>query len=202
MSESLKKDVVISGVGGQGNILASLVLGRFAMSKGLNILGTESIGAAQREGPVVSHVRISSDRIYSPLIPDRQADVLVGMEELEGIRHLRRLSPDGTYLLNLHRVSTALCNMGLDEYPSEESILGAFAKACPNGYSIRATEIAKQIGDVIYTNMVILGALTKVYPFFEKETVQELAGQEVPKRAFEKCMQAFDAGYEEVKKLS
>jgi len=201
VTESIKKDVVISGVGGQGNILASLVLGRFAMSKGLNILGTESIGAAQREGPVVSHVRISSGQIYSPLIPDRQADVLVGMEELETIRHIRRLNPNGTYLINLHRVPTALCNMGLDKYPDEDAILNAFARYCPNGYSIRASEIAKSIGDLIYTNMVILGALTKIYPFFEKEAIREIAGQEVPKRAYDKCMQAFAAGYEEVKAL-
>ena len=74
----MKMDVVIAGVGGQGNIFASLVISQYAMNKKLNVLGAETIGAAQRGGSVVSHIRISDGTIYSPLISRGQADLLIG----------------------------------------------------------------------------------------------------------------------------
>ncbi len=113
----MKMDVVISGVGGQGNIFASLVISQYAMNKKLNVLGAETIGAAQRGGAVVSHIRISDGEIYSPLISRGQADLLIGMEYVEMLRHMRLLNPKGMYLLNAMKIPTVLNNMGLDEYP-------------------------------------------------------------------------------------
>ena len=73
----MKMDVVISGVGGQGNIFASLVISQYAMNKNLTVIGAETIGAAQRGGAVVSHIRMADGEIYSPIIPRGQADLLI-----------------------------------------------------------------------------------------------------------------------------
>ena len=127
----MKMDVVISGVGGQGNIFASLVISQYAMNKKLNVLGAETIGAAQRGGAVVSHIRISDGEIYSPLVSRGQADLLIGMEYVEMLRHMRLLNPQGMYLLNAMKIPTVLNNMGLDEYPSTGEILKAIKKYGP-----------------------------------------------------------------------
>ena len=114
----MKMDIVISGVGGQGNIFASIVISQYAMDKKLNVLGAETIGAAQRGGSVVSHIRISDQAIYSPMISRGQADLLIGMEYVEMLRHLRLLNPKGAYLLNAMKILTVMNNMGMDEYLS------------------------------------------------------------------------------------
>ena len=130
----MKMDVVIAGVGGQGNIFASIVISQFAMNKKLNVLGAETIGAAQRGGSVVSHIRIAESAIYSPLISRGQADLLIGMEYVELLRHLRLLNPKGAYLVNAIKIPTVQNNMGLDEYPETDEILKAAKKYCPNGH--------------------------------------------------------------------
>src|SRR4030042_669704 len=162
----MKMDVVISGVGGQGNIFASVVISQYAMNKKLNVLGAETIGAAQRGGSVVSHIRMADGPIYSPLISRGQADLLLGMECVEMLRHLRLLNPQGAYLLNSMRIHTVLNNMGHDEYPAHEEILLAARKYCPNGYVIEASALAKKLGNIQMTNVVMLGALVKIMPFF------------------------------------
>ena len=81
----MKFDLVIAGVGGQGNILASQTIAKCAMDAGFNVVNTETKGAAQRGGSVLSHVRISDGEIFSPLVPQGQADVLLGFEPLEAL---------------------------------------------------------------------------------------------------------------------
>ena len=127
----MKKDIAIAGVGGQGNIFATNVLCQYAMVRGKRVLGTETIGAAQRGGSVVSHMRISDEAIYSPLIPAGTADVLVGMETLELLRHVGILDPDGYYIMNLYSAPTVFTNMGIDEYPGRDAIIKAVKKVCP-----------------------------------------------------------------------
>ena len=89
----MKMDFTIAGVGGQGNIVASLVISPFAIKKEYVVAGSETIGAAQRGGPLVSPIRISDKAIYSMLISRRQANLLIGMEIIEMLRHIRLLNP-------------------------------------------------------------------------------------------------------------
>ncbi|MBI5967227.1 MAG: indolepyruvate oxidoreductase subunit beta [Deltaproteobacteria bacterium] len=192
----MKMDVVITGVGGQGNIFASLVISQSAMNKNLNVLGAETIGAAQRGGSVVSHIRISDGTIYSPLISRGQADLLIGMEFVEMLRHIRLLNPKGTYLLNAMRIPTVLNNMGLDEYPANEEILEAARKYCPNGYVIEASALAKKLGNIQMTNVVMLGALVKIMPFFDYQEIKWLINANSPERFKEPNVQGFEEGYE------
>lgn len=191
----MKMDVVITGVGGQGNIFASLVISQSAMNKKLNVLGAETIGAAQRGGSVVSHIRISDGTIYSPLISRGQADLLIGMEFVEMLRHIRLLNPKGTYLLNAMRIPTVLNNMGLDEYPANEEILEAARKYCPNGYVIEASALAKKLGNIQMTNVVMLGALVKIMPFFDYQEIKWLINANSPERFKEPNVRGFEEGY-------
>lgn len=192
----MKMDIVISGVGGQGNIFASLVVSQFAMGKGYLVAGSETIGAAQRGGSVVSHIRISDKTIYAPLISRGQADLLIGMEVIEMLRHMHLLNPQGAYLLNLTRIPTVLNNMGLDEYPSDEEILEGIRKYCKNGQVIEATLEASRLGNVQMTNVVLLGALVKMMPFFEMEPMRNLIEELSPGRFKEANIKAFERGRE------
>jgi indolepyruvate ferredoxin oxidoreductase, beta subunit len=191
----MKMDVVISGVGGQGNIFASVVISQYAMNKKLNVLGAETIGAAQRGGSVVSHIRMADGPIYSPLISRGQADLLLGMECVEMLRHLRLLNPQGTYLLNSMRIQTVLNNMGLDEYPANEQILLAARNYCPHGYIIEASALAKKLGNIQMTNVVMLGALVKINPFFDYDEIKWLTNANSPPRFKEANVQGFEEGF-------
>jgi indolepyruvate ferredoxin oxidoreductase, beta subunit len=191
----MKMDVVISGVGGQGNIFASLVISQYAMNKKLNVLGAETIGAAQRGGAVVSHIRISDGEIYSPLVSRGQADLLIGMEYVEILRHMRLLNPGGMYLLNAMKIPTVLNNMGLDEYPSTKEILKAIRKYCPKGYVVEASAAAKKLGNIQMTNVVMLGALTKTMAFFDYTEMKWLVNANSPERFKEANTRGFEEGY-------
>jgi len=191
----MKMDVVITGVGGQGNIFASLVISQYAMRKNLNVLGAETIGAAQRGGSVVSHIRISDGTIFSPLISRGQADLLLGMEYVEMLRHMRLLNPQGAYLLNAMRIPTVLNNMGLDEYPTTEEILQAAKKYCPNGHVIEASALARKLGNIQMTNVVMLGALVKIMPFFDYDEVKWLVQANSPARFKEANIKGYEEGY-------
>ncbi len=191
----MKMDVVISGVGGQGNIFASLVISQYAMNKKLNVLGAETIGAAQRGGAVVSHIRISDGEIYSPLISRGQADLLIGMEYVEMLRHMRLLNPKGTYVLNAMKIPTVLNNMGLDEYPGTQDVLKAIRTYCPQGYVIEASALAKKLGNIQMTNVVMLGALAKAMPFFDYSEMKWLVNSNSPTRFKEANVKGFEEGY-------
>ena len=195
----MKMDVVIAGVGGQGNIFASIVISQYAMNKKLNVLGAETIGAAQRGGSVVSHIRMAEGAIYSPLISRGQADLLIGMEYVEMLRHLRLLNPKGAYLVNAIKIPTVQNNMGLDEYPEPDEILKAAKKYCPNGHVIDASNLAKKLGNVQMTNVVMLGALSKVLPFFDYEEMKWLVASNSPTRFKEANLQGYEEGYKMVK---
>jgi len=195
----MKMDVVIAGVGGQGNIFASIVISQYAMNKKMNVLGAETIGAAQRGGSVVSHIRIAEGEIYSPLISRGQADLLIGMEYVEMLRHLRLLNPKGAYLVNAIKIPTVQNNMGLDEYPEPKEILTAAKKYCPNGHVIEASTLAKKLGNVQMTNVVMLGALAKVVPFFDYAEMKLLVTANSPTRFKEANVQGYEEGYKMIK---
>jgi indolepyruvate ferredoxin oxidoreductase beta subunit len=169
------------------------------MNKKLNVLGAETIGAAQRGGAVVSHIRMSEGEIYSPIISRGQADLLIGMEYVELMRHMRLLNPKGMYLLNAMKIPTVLNNMALDEYPATEDILKAIRKYCPNGHVVEASAAAKKLGNIQMTNVVMLGALVKAAPFFEYNEMKLLVAANSPTRFKEANVKGFEEGYELLK---
>ena len=191
----MKHDILIAGVGGQGTIFASRILSSHAMAIGLNALSTDTVGAAQRGGSVTSHVRISDRDIYSPLIPRNRADVMLGFESIEMLRHRKLASKDTVYILNMHKVPTTFTMMGIDKYPSDDEIIEAARRISEKGYVIRATETAERLGIVQSANVLMIGALTKVDPFFSRDKVRKQVEAIAPKFAAAN-LKAFDAGYE------
>ncbi len=192
----MKMDLIICGVGGQGNLLASVAIANYAMRKGLNVIGTETIGAAQRGGSVVSHLRIADGLIYSPTVPAGSADVILGFELVEALRHVERLDPAGCYIVNSETVPTVLCNMGLDRYPPADNILQELDWRSSRGYLVGASQKARELGGVIMTNIVLLGALCRVVPFFENDDFTAVLTDILPQKVQAVNLEAFKAGYD------
>lgn len=191
----MKMDVVIAGVGGQGNLFASEIISRYAIATGMNVLGTESIGASQRGGSVTSHIRISLGQIFSPLVPIGEADFLIGLEPIEMLRHFDRLSPDGMYLVNQYKIPTVMSNMGLDRYPNEEEINAALEFYAVPGYALEATRMALEIGDAILANVIMLGALCALSSFFDDQRMRAALVETSPEQAREINAEAYEVGY-------
>jgi indolepyruvate ferredoxin oxidoreductase beta subunit len=190
----MKLDVLIVGVGGQGTVFFSSILSSYAISKNLNVAGIETVGAAQRGGSVSSHCRISSAEIFSPMIPPGNVDILLGFEEIEMLRALKLASDSTVLIQNSYRIPTAYTMMGIDTYPSHDEVLHAARKFCPRVYVVDATQKAKDLGNPQSANAVMLGALSKVEPFFDKDEVRRCVQESSGDRA---CLnlRAFDEGY-------
>lgn len=190
----MELNILIAGVGGQGNLFASSILAGHLMEKGYRVLAVETIGAAQRGGSVVSHLRVSDAELYSPLIPAGKVDILMGFETIEMLRNFELLAGDGMYLLNDYKEPTVLCNMEMDIYPSDEEIQAALKKSGKKGYSIKATECARQIGGSLLTNVVMVGALCQVSTLFNSQEVKQVLAGKAPAKVKEQNLRAFEAG--------
>ncbi len=190
----MELNVLIAGVGGQGNLFASSILAEYLIEKGYKVLAVETIGAAQRGGSVVSHLRVSDAELYSPLIPAGKVDILMGFETIEMLRNFELLAGDGMYLLNDYKEPTVLCNMEMDIYPSDEEIQAALKKSGKKGYSIKATECARQIGGSLLTNVVMVGALCQVSTLFDSQEVKQVLAGKAPAKVKEQNLRAFEAG--------
>lgn len=187
-------NILIAGVGGQGNLFASAILAEYFINQGFEVLAVETIGAAQRGGSVVSHLRVSDSSLYSPLIPAGKVDILMGFEVLEMLRNFKLLGAEGSYLLNDYKEPTVLCNVGLDTYPSDEITMAALQKSGKKGYTIKATECARQIGNSLLTNVVMVGALCQLSPLFNSQEVKQVLARKSPAKVRESNLKAFEAG--------
>jgi len=153
-------NVVIAGVGGQGNILASQVLSTAMVREGLFVNVGETYGAAQRGGSVTSQVRISAKREYGPLIPANEAHAVVGFEPIETVRVLPALAnPQTVVIFNDRPVHPAAVLSGEAEYPSTDVLLDEIKPLIPDIRCIGATDLAVQAGNAKAVNIVMLGCL-------------------------------------------
>lgn len=187
-------NILIAGVGGQGNLFASSVLATYFMNGGYQVAAVETIGAAQRGGSVMSHLRISDSRIFSPLIPPGTCHLLIGFETLEMLRNFRMLSSSGAYVLNAYKEPTVLCNMSLDTYPSDEEIHTVLERSGRKGYTVAATRCARDLGNGLLTNVVMLGAVCHLSSLLDGGSVKQVLEQRSPARIREQNLAAFDAG--------
>ena len=190
----MKFDLVIAGVGGQGNILASQAVAKAAMDAGYNVVNTETKGAAQRGGSVLSHVRIADGEIFSPLVPQEQAEVLLGFEPLEALRYIGMLSKNGKFIINTAPVPTILSNLKVDEYPSRDQMISAIKAKGAEGYFINATQAAKELGNVLLTNVVMLGAFTVISDILPAEAVLKKLLSMVDEKFHGDDARAFECG--------
>jgi indolepyruvate ferredoxin oxidoreductase beta subunit len=203
---TLAKDpfnVIIGGVGGQGNVLASQILGQMLVTRGYVITIGETYGASQRGGAVMSHLRLSEKDQFSPLIPEGRCDLLVSLEPVEALRILDPYGHPGVMsLVNTRPIFPMDVISGDAAYPEISKVIKRIQALSKKTWSINATEIALGMGDPIFSNMAMLGALcaTNTLPVnrqgFE-DTIKEL----LPLHKLTDNLRAFDSGFEAVKEL-
>jgi indolepyruvate ferredoxin oxidoreductase beta subunit len=187
-------DIIIAGVGGQGNILASRIIADAAIVAGYHVTIGETFGMSQRGGSVASHLRFAK-RVYGPLIPEATADLVIGLEPLEALRHATvYLRPSGAIVTSSHRV---LPSEG--DYPELSQIYEFSKKVASKLYSLDASKLAKEAGDVLSSNIVMIGAAygANVIPVKE-EQLKNAINERLPKSA-EMNFKAFDLGKRNVK---
>ena len=155
----MKTDIVLAGVGGQGILSITTVIGLAAVNKNLNIKQSEVHGMSQRGGAVYSHLRLSDSPISSDLIPLGKADLVLSVEPMEALRYASYLKPDGWLVTNIH----PFVNIG--NYPDHHSLIEQL-KALKNHILIDADALASECGGTKASNMVMLGAAV---PFINVE---------------------------------
>lgn len=147
----MKKDIILAGVGGQGILSIAATIGMAALDSGLHLKQAEVHGMSQRGGDVQSNLRISDQEIFSDLIPQGRADMIIGVEPMESLRYVNMLSQDGWLITN------TTPHINVRNYPESERILEAI-HALPRHILIDADSIAKDLGNRKAANIVILGA--------------------------------------------
>lgn len=201
-------DFVLVGVGGQGILLASDVLCQVGLAAGYDVKKTDVHGMAQRGGSVVSHVRLA-DRVFSPMVAIGGADFLLAFEKLEACRWASYLRPEGTALVNDESIPTLAAlsasprrrAQGGPAYPDDEAIAKALAASAGRVVMVEAGAIASRLGNPRVTNVVLLGALSRLLPMQEDEWHSALEAR-VPARYRDVNLRAFQAGREAVDQRS
>ncbi len=188
------KSIIIVGVGGQGTLLASRIMGDALVSKGYDVKVSEVHGMSQRGGSVITYVRYG-DRVYSPVIENGEADIILAFEELEAARYLSFLKPTGTVITSTQQIDPMPVITGAAEYP-KEVILAIESLGIPVR-RLDALELAKQAGSIKAVNVVLIGALAKDMDI-EKEIWLKAIENCVPSKFLEMNKTAFELGYNSI----
>ncbi len=183
-------NLIFSGVGGQGVLLATELICGAALQAGKDVKKSEIHGMAQRGGSVVSHVRYG-EKVYSPIIEKGTADVVVSFELLEAARYLEFLKPGGMVIVNDLRLAPMPVLTGKAEYPAD--LDQRLADKAAKVYKLPAQEVANRIGNKNVVNVVILGALSKLLEFDEAHW-KDVLEKRVPQRFLEVNRIAFKEG--------
>ncbi len=184
-------NILIVGVGGQGTLLASRVLGNYAINRGLDCKLSEVHGMSQRGGSVVTHVRIG-EKIFSPIIREGDADIIIAFEKLEALRWRHYLKKDGILVINDQEIMPMPVIVGAMPYPVE-----VFEQIKPEGINllvINAGEMAKECGNIKVANTIMIGALAKNIGFDKKDIVEAVTNT-VPAKLLEVNLLAIDKGF-------
>ena len=184
------KNIMIVGVGGQGTLLTSRILGGITVAAGYDVKLSEVHGMAQRGGSVVTYVRYGKE-VAEPIVEEGQADVLIAFERLEALRYAHFLKKDGALIVNDWRIDPMPVVIGAAEYP--EGIIEQLQQK-HKVYTVNATEEAKKIGNARVFNLVVLGVAAQ-HMDFTKEQWYEVIEKTVPQKTVELNKKAFDVGY-------
>ena len=184
------KNIMIVGVGGQGTLLTSRILGGITVDAGYDVKLSEVHGMAQRGGSVVTFVRYG-EKVAEPIVEEGQADVIIAFEKLEALRYAHFLKEDGALVINDWRIDPMPVVIGAAEYP--EDIIENLAKE-HKVYTVNATEEAKKLGNSRVFNMIVLGVAAQ-HMDFPKELWYEVIKKTVPAKTIELNQKAFEVGY-------
>ncbi len=172
MTENI--NVLIVGVGGQGTLFAGKVIGEVAEASGLSVKQSEVHGMAQRGGSVVTYVRIG-EQVVSPLVEKGEADIIVSFEQLEALRWIEFLKPNGTVIVNEQMISPMPVIIGAAKYPTD--IFERLERAGVKMVRVNAVEMAAQCGNPKAVNIVLLGMLAKRLPMSQELWLGAIADQ-------------------------
>ena len=199
MTTKTKSDLLLTGVGGQGNILASDIIGEVALTAGYDVKKTDTLGMAQRGGSVVSHVRIA-EKVYSPLIQEGGVDILLAFEKLEGIRWANYLRPGGIAIINNHALPPLSVNLGAEKYPSDAELMQILKQRTGQIYLVAGTRQAIALGNARTLNIFMLGGLSVFLPFTVPDW-QNAIQKHLPEKLWPLNLAAFAAGRKEVENV-
>lgn len=186
------KNIMIVGVGGQGTLLASKLLGRMLLGKGYDVKVSEVHGMSQRGGSVVTYVRYG-EKVYSPIIDKGQADVILSFELLEAARWTEYLKPGGRVITNTQQVNPMPVITGAAAYP--KSLEEKMRTAGIDLDAVDALRLAEQAGSAKAVNIVLMGRLSKWFDFTEDEWMDAIE-KSVPPKFLEMNKKAFQLGRE------
>ncbi len=186
----MTKNIMIVGVGGQGTLLASRILGNTVIKEGYDVKVSEVHGMSQRGGSVVTYVKYG-DKVYSPIIDKGEADIILAFELLEGYRALPFLKKDGKIIVNAQKIDPMPVITGACSYPEDiENKL----KEKANLTTLDALALAKEAGNIKAVNVVLIGVMAKSTDIAYEKWV-EVIKETVPAKFLDVNLKAFDAGY-------
>jgi indolepyruvate ferredoxin oxidoreductase beta subunit len=195
-------NVIITGVGGQGNILASHILASAAIADGFHTVIGETYGQSQRGGAVMSHVRISKEMEYGPLIPRGGAHVIVGLEPMETLRVAAiYANPQTKVIVNPRPNYPLMVLYGAQEYPEVDELLARINDMTDEVKVVESTELAKEAGEAMASNVVMVGALAgSGWVPIPAETFTDVLEEVIPKKILSINQRAFQLGVENIGK--
>lgn len=184
------KNIMIVGVGGQGSLLASKLLGKLFLSRGYDVKVSEVHGMSQRGGSVVTYVRYG-DKVYSPIIDKGQADFILSFELLEAARWTEYLKPGGRIVTNTQQINPMPVITGAAQYP--QGLVEKMRRAGMDVDAFDALSLAEEAGSAKAVNIVLLGRLSKGFDFSRAEWEQAIQ-ESVPPKFLELNLRAFALG--------
>lgn len=195
-------NIVITGVGGQGNVLASRVLGNMLSEKGLQVTIGETFGASQRGGSVMSHLRISAASSWSPQIPKGQAHMVIALEPIEALRVLREYgSPITKILCNMRPIHPVAVISGDVSYPAADDLENWVKELTQDSWFVNATDAAMKMGNPIYGNIMMIGALAGIGELpLDRQDFKQVISRSMPADKVKDNLRAYDMGIDMTRK--
>ena len=183
--------VMIVGVGGQGSLLASKLLGRLLVDEGYDVKVSEVHGMSQRGGSVVTYVRFG-DKVYSPIITEGEADIIISFEKLEAGRYAKYLKKDGKIVVNTQQIDPMPVIIGATQYP--ENILDELTEKGVSVDALDALSLAEEAGSSKAVNIVLMGKASKYFDIPKESWIAAIENTVAPKFV-EMNKKAFELGY-------
>jgi indolepyruvate ferredoxin oxidoreductase, beta subunit len=191
-----KMDLLITGVGGQGVVLASDIIGETALAAGFDVKKTDTLGMAQRGGSVVSHLRLA-DKVWSPLIKEGDVDLLLAFEKLEAARWSHYLKQGAIAIINSYEQPPLTVSLGQEKYPTDNDIRATLQRRTDKIYFIDGNKVAKKLGNMRTLNIIMLGCFSAFAPL-DIEVWQESISRRLPENIREINLKAFAEGRKEI----
>lgn len=197
----LQKDpynVIFTGVGGQGNVMASRLLSKVLVQTGFKVTIGETFGASQRGGSVMTHIRVSSDTVWSPQMPKGKADIVISSEPIETIRILKGYgNPNVKVIMNTRPMYPVGVLAGRDDYPALENIKNTVNNLSARAWFVDATDEAMKLGNPILSNIIMMGIVCTMGELpLNSDAFRTAMSNTFPAKTHEQNFKAFDIGIE------